>query len=250
MWRFTLQVIKISLLEKASLSIPYFVLITLLTFGLPVPVVGQILFLLNLFLIFSFITFTSKTLVLHRGDLVRFRQELKRSSLFRVLFSYVPETVGILAGQFVLTLGAVLVALILLVAGGSSFLIVPLIKGEEVSWWGIFVTLVFSALLYLSVVSSFPLFFGRAIFRGSGFSDTFVKFVSSLFFEISWKTMLSCDYMRSSFILSLVILGLILLDLLLLSIPPLGVLSPAVSFLGFHTAYTFGTVACLRLLRF
>ncbi|MDQ7037660.1 MAG: hypothetical protein Q9N26_00465 [Aquificota bacterium] len=249
MWGFTLQVIKISLLEKPAFSVIFFTLLILLTLSFPVPILGQLLFLLNLFLVFSFITFTSKTVVLHGGDMVRVRQEFRRSGVLRILFSYVPETLGVLVGQFVLTLGAILVALIVLVAGGSSFLIAPLIRGEEVSWWGVLGTLVLCALLYFSVVTSFPLFFGRAVLRGSGFSATFVKFVSSLFFEVSWKTVFSCDYMRSSLVLSFVVLGLIMLDVLLLSLPPLGVLSPVISFLCFHIAYTFGTVACLRLLR-
>lgn len=249
MWRFTLQVIKLSLTEKPSLTVPYLLAITLLSLPFPVPVLGQLAFIMNLFLVFSFLVFTSKLVAFHGEDLASLRLELKKASFLRVLTAYPGETAGVILGHLILTVLAGLVAALVILVGGSSFLIVPLIRGEGVSWWGVLVFLLLALFIYFSVVTSFPLFFGRAVLKGRGFWETLYKFLSSVFAETSWRTLLNCDYTRSSLVISFLILLVITANLLFLIVPPLFVLSPVLSFLGIHVAYTFGTVACLKILR-
>ncbi len=249
MWRDTLKVIKVSLFEKPSLTATLFGAVVLLTLLAPVPVLGQLAFLLNLILVFSFLVFTSKVFLRCEGDLARMTLEFRRSSLATVVGSWFLETLGVLVGHLVLWVLAALLAFILFLIGGSVFLVLPLIKGEGIGWTGLIGTVVLAVVLYFSVVTSFPIFFGRSMVRGSGFWGTFYTFLSSLVAEISWRTILNCDYLRSSVVISLFVLLIFLLNLVFVLAPFLFFLSPLVGLLALHTAYTFGTVACFRLLR-
>ena len=237
-----------SLGANPSLSLAFSALLLLLSLLLWTPLLGQLLALFESYLIFSYLVFVSKLYVSSEGDLETFRSRLRSTGLGSVLFSYALETLGVLVAQILLTVLALLVSLVILSAGGFVSVLLPLLEGGGISWKGLLLSLLIAALLYFSVVSSFPLFFGRAMLRGRGFRGTLLTFISSLWAEISWRTMLSWDYIRSSLVISIITFGLLLLHLILL-IPPLSIFGPLLTFLTLHILYTFGTVACFRLLR-
>ena len=213
---------------------------------MPLPLIGQVSALLLYFLTFSFIVLVSKTYISSEGREEVFKENLKRKNLLSLITEYLPETLAVSVAQFVLTILALIVSLLIFLIGGGLSVIKPLISGGEVSWTGLLITLVLALSLYFSVVTSFPLFFGRAMLRGKGFGETLAKFLGALFVEVSWRMLLSWDYLKSSLVISLISLLLFLLGLFLFFVPPLASL---LSFLTLHLLYTFGTVACFRLLR-
>ncbi len=248
MWREALYVWKDSLTVNPSLSLPFTALLFLLNLLFWIPILGQLSALLETFLIFSYVVFISKLYIDSRGNRETFSSRLASASLGSLIFSYTAETIGVLVAQLFLTFLAFIISLIILSAGGFMSLILPLLEGGDVSWKGLLLSLLIAVFLYFSIVSSFPIFFGRAMLRGKGFSGTLSTFISSLWAEISWRTMLSWDYIKSSIVVSLITFGFLMLHLVLL-IPPLLLFGPILTFLTVHFLYTFGTVACFRLLR-
>ena len=248
MWREALKVWEESLRANPSLSLPFVALLLALNLFLWIPLLGQLSALLEIYLIFSYIVHTSKLYLGSGGDLEAFRSGLRSVGLGKALFSHTAEVLGVLVAQVFLTVLTLLASLVILSAGGALSVLKPLLEGGDVSWKGLLLSLLIAVFLYFSVVSSFPIFFGRAMLRGKGFSGTLSAFISSLWAEVSWRTMLSWDYIKSSAVISLITLGFLLLHLILL-IPPLFLFGPILTFLTVHLLYTFGTVACFRLLR-
>lgn len=188
----------------------------------------------------------SKTYVASEGREDAFLDSLRRKNFLNLIIEYIPETLAVLVAQFVLTVLVLIVSVLIFLIGGGVSVIKPLLSGGEVSWTGLLITLILALLLYFSTVTSFPLFFGRAMLRGKGFSETLTKFLGALFVEVSWRMLLSWDYLKSSLVISIISLLLFLLSLLFFFLPPLASL---ISFLTLHLLYLFGTVACFRLLR-
>ena len=247
-WKEALHIWKISLTANLYTSLPFLFSLVLLNLFVWIPLVGQLSALIESYLIFSYIVFTSKLYIDSEGNPEALKSGLRSVSLTKVLSSYPGEVIGVLVAQIFLTVLALLLSLVILSAGGALSVIKPLLEGGDVSWKGLLFSLLIAVFLYFSVVSSFPIFFGRAMLRGRGFSGTLLAFISSLWAEVSWRTMLSWDYIKSSVVVSLITFGFLLLHLILL-IPPLLLLGPILTFLTVHFLYTFGTVACFRLLR-
>ena len=211
---------------------------------------GQILALVNSFLIFSYVVWVSKTYVAEKGNLQKVATAIGEVSLVKVVKGYPSVVLGVMVAQLILGVVAFILSIVILSIGGVWYVVMPLVSGEgEVSLIGVLIAVLVSALLYFSLVSSFPIFFGRAILRGKGFGDTLRFFISSLWSELSWKTFLNLDYLISSLIISAIVLVMILLNFLLMILPFGLFLSPVVSFLTLHLAYIFGSVAVFKLLR-
>ncbi len=247
-WKEALHVWKISLTANLYISLPFLFSLVLLNLFVWIPLVGQLSALIESYLIFSYVVFISKLYIRRGGNIEGFEEDLRSANLLSPVLSYPREVIGVLVAQIFLTVVALLVSLVILSAGGALSVIKPLLEGGDVSWKGLLLSLLIAVFLYFSIVSSFPIFFGRAMLRGKGFSGTLSTFISSLWAEISWRTMLSWDYIKSSIVVSLITFGFLLLHLVLL-IPPLFLFGPILTFLTVHFLYTFGTVACLRLLR-
>ncbi len=204
--------------------------------------------LLYYYISFSYVVYVSKKYLESNGSEEKLRNHL-RENLKVYITSYPGETVAILIGQLFLTVLAFIVAFTVVVVSGAWLIVKPLLEGGEVSLWGMVIGVLIALLLYFSVVTSFPIFFGRAMLRGEGFGSTLQSFITSLYAEISWKTMLNWDYLKSSVVISLMALALLSANLLIGITPLAPALAPFVTFLTIHLAYTFGTVACFRLLR-
>ncbi len=247
MWREALDLWRISL-GSWKLSIPLILLLLLLNLP-PALLAGSLTVPLSSFLIFAYTVFVAKSYVDAGADLPELERDLHRKSFPRAILSYVPETVAILTAQTALGLLALFTAFVVFTVCGVWSVVRSFVGGGELSWTGLLVSALLALFLYFSVVSSFPLFFGRAVLRGKGFWSTLRYFVESLYAELSWRTLLSCDYIRSSAVIASVGLCLLLLHWLLLLLAPLSVLAPVLSFLTVHLFYLFGTVACFRLLR-
>ncbi|RLJ70605.1 hypothetical protein BCF55_0882 [Hydrogenivirga caldilitoris] len=246
MWREALLFWKISVLKIPTLVAAFLlILFSVFTFMPPFSLPAL---LFNYYLTFSYVVFMSKKYIETEGNPSTFEEAT--NSPIKFLYSYASETIGVLVAQFLLTLGAILFALIVFSVGGVWSVIKPLFMGGDVSWTGLVLSLVLSLFVYFSVVTSFPIFFGRAMLRGKGFSQTLSYFLTSLYAEISWKTILNWDYIKSSAIVSLITLCLLVLNLLIAFITPLALLAPAVTLLNLYLLYLFGTVASFRLLRF
>jgi hypothetical protein len=244
-WREALTLWKLSLVGNLSTAIPLLLTFAVLNLILFVPVLGVLLFPVKYYLLFAYTTFVSKRYVEKGGNESALLSSI-RGNPVRVLLSYFRETLAILVGQVLLTITAVLIAFLMLFAGWLLYLIKPLLEGREMSIGGFLLAAVLSILVYLSVVSSFPLFFGRAMLRGRGFIGTLRYFLSSLYAEVSWRTLLSCDYLKSSLVVSLIALLLFFLGLLFSLFGPFAL---PFSFLSIHLIYLFGTVSAFRLLR-
>ncbi|WP_157560488.1 hypothetical protein [Hydrogenivirga sp. 128-5-R1-1] len=248
MWREALLLWKLSLKASPPLTGTVIALLTLLNLLTFLPPFSMMAFLLNYYILFSFVVFVSKKFIEGEGSLSYVERSMRENST-RALFTYFYETVAVLVGQIILSVGAVIFALVVLSVGGVWSVIRPLLEGGEVSWTGLLISTLLAVFVYLSVVTSFPIFFGRAMLRGRGFSGTLKSFVTSLYAEISWKTILNWDYLRSSAVISLITFGFFLAHLLVVIITPLLVFGPVLTFLTVHLLYTFGTVAAFKLLR-
>ncbi len=211
------------------------------------PPFSPLALLVNYYLLFAYVVFVSKKFVESGGEPASLKSSL-RTNPADALFSYPLETAAVLLAQLILSVGAVFFALVVFGLGGVWSVIKPLLEGGDVSWAGLLISLGLALFVYFSVVTSFPLFFGRAMLREKGFSGTLRAFVTSLYAEISWKTMLSCDYVRSSVVISLITLAFVILHGILTLVPPLLLFAPVLTFLTVHLLYLFGTVAAFRLL--
>ncbi len=245
MWREALRVWKLSLLRNPIPVGFLFLLIAFLSLLTPLPGIGFLNTLLNTYLIFSYVVYVSKAYIASGGDSKAFLSSLGWNPT-KVFFRFFRETLAIITGQLILTLGAGALSLLVFSLGGVWSVLKPLLEGGEVSWLGLVLSLILSLFLYFSVVSSFPIFFGRAMQRGRGFWGTLKTFLSSIYAEVSWRTLLNWDYIKSSFIMSVITLLLLLAHLLFILLP---LFIPLLSFLTIHLIYTFGTVAVFRLLR-
>ena len=241
---------KISLSSNPSLSLPFLGVVILLSLSFPVPLMGQILALLNSFLIFSYVVWVSKTYVAEGGDLQRVATAIGEANLIKVVKEHPSVVLGVMVAQLILGVVALILSIVILSLGGVWYVLMPLVSGEgDVNLLGVLLAVLVSLLLYFSLVSSFPIFFGRAILRGKGFGDTLRFFISSLWSELSWKTFFNLDYLVSSAVISAIVLAMILFNLLLMILPFGFFLSPVISFLTLHLAYLFGSVAVFKLLR-
>ena len=248
MWRESLTLWKLSLVHNplpVTVVLLLLVFLNLLTF---LPPFSLMAVLFNYYILFAYVVFASKKFLECGGDTVCFERSI-RVNPFKALFSYLPETIAVLIAQFLLTLLAFVFALVVFSVGGVWSVLKPLLGGGEVSWTGLLVSVLLALFVYFSVVTSFPMFFGRAMLRGKGFSGTLRSFITSLYAEISWRTMLSWEYIKSSFVISLIALGFFLAHLLVAVLPPLIVVAPVLTFVTLHLLYLFGTVSVFRLLR-
>ncbi len=248
MWRESLIIWKLSIIANPLSVGLLVVLFALLTIFSLVPPLTFLLPLIQYYVIFAFVVYVSKKYLESGGDEERLRK-LLGVGLHTILTSYPKETLAVLIAQLFLTALAVLVALIIIFVGGVWLLIKPLLEGGEVSWWGLLVSVGVALFIYFSVVTSFPIFFGRAMLRGRGFGETLEYFITSLYAEISWKTILNWDYIKSSAVISVISLGLLIAGFFVGITPLAPALTPFMTFLTVHLLYTFGTVACFKLLR-
>lgn len=238
-----------SLTENPRISFPLLSLLLFLNALTLIPPVASLAVLLSSYLMFSCTLFVAKSYVRAGGRLRELEAVLRRATFPQVVFGYAYETLAVLIAQTALGILALFVAFVVLTVGGVWSVLLPLLEGRVVSWSGIVLSVFLAFFLYFSLVSSFPLFFGRAVLKGEGFRSTLRLFVESLYRGLSWRTLLNADYLKSSVLISLISCLFILLHGIVLLFPFTLPAGSVLSFLTVHLLYTFGTVACFRLLR-
>ena len=238
-----------SLGENYRITLPLLSLLIFLSALTLIPAVASLAILLSSYLMFSWTLFVAKSYVRAGGRFEELRAVLRRTTFGQAVSGYVLETVAVLVAQTALGILALFIALVVFTAGGVWSVLLPLLEGEVVSWTGLLLSAFLAFFLYFSLVSSFPLFFGRAVLEGEGFRSTLRLFIESLYRGLSWRIFVNADYLKSSLLISLLSLLFILLHGILLLLPFAFFVGSVLSFLTLHLLYIFGTVACFRLLR-
>ena len=244
MWKKTLTLWKITLLENQSFTLSIALTYLFLNFLFLVPLVNVFNFFVESVVTFCLLICVSNLYLSVKGEVQAYRESIRTLNTFQcikenlakaVAVSLAHAVMGVVALFFVF-LGLIIIALIT----GISYLIFSTIPPLEV----LIPYLVFLVFVYFVVVTSYPAFFARVVFEAKNAVDYFFMFITAPFSKLLLKMSLSLDLLISSLIIVSISLLLALFKLFVMWLLPLSIIF--VSFIAFLNAlliYLFGVVA-------
>jgi len=244
MWKKTLTLWKITLLENPSFTLFATLTYLFLNFLFLVPIINVFNFFVESVVTFSLLICVSNLYLSVKGEIQAHRESIRTLNTFQCMKKNLAKAVALSLAHavmggiaiFFVFLGLLIIALIT----GVSYLIFSTIPPLEV----LIPYLVFLIFVYFAVVTSYPAFFARVIFEAKSTTDYFFMFITAPFSKLLLKISLSLDLFISSLIIASISLLLTLFKLFVMWLFPLSII--LVSFIAFLNAlliYLFGVVA-------
>lgn len=243
MWKKTLTLWKITLLENPRFTLFAILTYFFLNFLFLVPLLNVFNFFVESVVTFGLLICVSNLYLSVKGEVQAYRESMRTLNTFQcmkenlakaIAVSLAHMVMGVIALLFVL-LGLIIIALIT----GVSYFIFSTIPPPEV----LTPYLVFLVFVYFAIVTSYPAFFARVVFEAKNAVDYFFMFITAPFSKLLLKMSLSLDLLISSLIIASVSLLLALFKLFVMWLLPLSIIF--VSFFAFLNAlliYLFGVV--------